>query len=135
MKSLLALILLAFPAVEVYGLVQLAGVLHWWLAAWLGLTFVIGLALIKEAGASLLLELIGSLMTPSGVIPAPIRSHRTLLAGFLLLFPGALSDAIALGLLLFGRDELPRFAPQHSHARGGAFRGGRTYDGQYRRHE
>jgi UPF0716 protein FxsA len=127
MRSLLSLILLAFPAVEVYGLVKLAHVLHWWLAAWLGLTFITGLALIKEAGASLLMELIGSLMTPTGIIPAPIRSHRTLLAGFLLLLPGVLSDVIALCLLLFGRDELPRFAPQRSHAR--------TYEGQFRRHD
>jgi UPF0716 protein FxsA len=127
MRSLLSLILLAFPAVEIYGLVKLAHVLHWWLAAWLALTFITGLALIKEAGASLLMEMIGSLMTPSGIIPAPIRSHRTLLAGFLLLFPGVLSDVIALGLLLSGRDELPRFAPQHGRVR--------TYEGRFRRQD
>ena len=125
MRSLLSLILLAFPVVEVYGLVQLAHLLGWWLAAWLALTFITGLALIKEAGASLLMELIGSLMTPLGNIPAPIRSHRTLLAGFLLLFPGAVSDVIALSLLLFGRDELPRFAHSRVH----------TYEGQFRRQD
>jgi UPF0716 protein FxsA len=133
MKNLLGLILLAFPVVEIYGLIQLAHVLGWWLTAWLALTFITGLALIKEAGASLLMELIGSLMTPLGNIPAPIRSHRTLLAGFLLLFPGVVSDAIALGMLLFGRDELPRFAPQHVHVRGA--KSSRIYEGQFRRHD
>ena len=75
----------------------------------------------------------GSLMTPLGNIPAPIRSHRTLLAGFLLLFPGVVSDVIALGMLLFGRDELPRFAPQHVHVRGS--KSSRIYEGQFRRHD
>lgn len=126
-KILIPLILLGFPLLEVWGLVETARVLGWWLAAWLVLTFITGLALMREAGTALLFELIGNLMTPAGAVRAPLRSHRNFLAGFLLAFPGVISDLIALTLLVTARTELPRFDtyPRMQRAR--------VIEGQFRR--
>lgn len=124
-RLLVALILLAFPIVELYTLLHVGHTVGWWLVAWLVLTFFFGLALIREAGAALLFELIGNFVTPGARLAIPVRSHWTLLAGFLLLFPGLLSDLIALLLLIFGREELPRFRTARA--------GGVVIEGQYRR--
>ncbi len=57
-------------------------------------------------------------------IAAVVDSGRTVLAGLLLIFPGILSDILALTLLLLPR-AMPEAVPARSH--------GNVIDGQFRR--
>ena len=71
-----------------------------WVLAWLLLAAIVGVVLIKEARFSLISRLAGSLAQGRFSLSALIDSGRTVLAGLLFIFPGLLSDAMALALLL-----------------------------------
>ncbi len=92
--------LLVLPLVEIAGLIALGRVLGFWLAlAWLGLAGLAGLRILRWQGRRSLQQVAGS--TPEG--PGATDLLNTLLvsaAGLLLLFPGPVSDAMAVLLLL-----------------------------------
>ena len=102
MKRLLLLaILLGFPLLEATVLVQLSAGGHgWWVAAWCVLAACAGMALIKEARFALVARLASALAEGHFNIAALVESARTVLAGLLLIFPGVISDVVALALLL-----------------------------------
>jgi UPF0716 protein FxsA len=115
---------MGFPLLEFAVLVRLAEVHGWWVLGWLVVAAIAGVALLKEARFALVARLGAALAAGQFSIAAFVDSARTVLAGFLLIFPGVISDFIALTLLL-----LPRALPEAIHARGGP----RVIDGQYRR--
>ncbi len=82
-------------------LVRLSETLGWWMLAWLVLAAVAGMALIKEARFALLARLTAGLAQGEFSINALTDSARTVLAGLFLIFPGVISDLIALTLLLW----------------------------------
>jgi UPF0716 protein FxsA len=124
MKYWLLFILLGFPLVEAYLLVEIAGHIGWWLLAWLVLSTMTGMALIKEARFTMLRELAATLQLGGSNIHALLGTGRTLLAGLLFIFPGVLSDLLALALIL-----LP-----HGRATAGvSSRAERIIEGQFRR--
>ena len=100
MRLLPLLILLAFPAVELFVMVRLAHEIGWWLAVWLVLSAVIGGALVHEAGIGMAGRLATALRDGDSILPGVMDSGRTLLAGLLLIFPGVVSDFLAIALLL-----------------------------------
>jgi UPF0716 protein FxsA len=108
MRLLLVIILLGFPVLEAWLLVQLGRHIGWWLAVWLGMSAMTGVALIREARLSMLKELTLALSRGGSNIQALIGSGRVLFAGLLFIFPGVVSDIIALGLILLPH---PRIAP------------------------
>lgn len=125
MRLLPLLILLGFPALELYILVRIAHEIGWWLAAWLVMTTVLGVALVREAGVGLPKRLVTALQEGQPVLGGLMDSGRTLIAGLLLIFPGVISDIIAIAILL-----LPLrtpFAAQPSGASHGVI------DGEFRR--
>jgi UPF0716 protein FxsA len=124
MRFLLLAMLLGFPLLEFAVLVRLAESHGWWVLAWLVLAACAGVALLKEARFALVARLGAALASGHFSIAAFIDSARTVLAGFLLIFPGVISDFIALTLLL-----LPRSLPEPVPARAGP----RVIDGQFRR--
>jgi UPF0716 protein FxsA len=100
MRLVLFAILLGFPFLEAVVLVRLSQVIGWWIVAWLVLAAVAGAALIKEARFALVARLAAGFAQGRFAIGALTDSARTVLAGLFLIFPGVVSDLIALTLLL-----------------------------------
>lgn len=100
MRLLFLFILLGFPVMEMFLLAKIGHYVGWWLAAWLIMSAMTGMALIKEARFNMVREL-GTVLRQGGSnIPALLSSGRILIAGFLFIFPGVISDFIALALIL-----------------------------------
>ncbi|OIP12723.1 MAG: hypothetical protein AUK53_07305 [Betaproteobacteria bacterium CG2_30_59_46] len=97
---LILLILLGFPALEIYVLAKLAGTIGWWLVPWLLSSAVVGGWLVREAGARVPLQLFAALQSGHSLGFSMLIGFRTVLAGLLLIFPGVVSDFLALILLL-----------------------------------
>ena len=127
MRWILFAILLGFPLLEAVVLVRLSETLGWWVLAWMILAAVAGMALIKEARLSLVARLAAGFAQGRFAIGALTDSARTVLAGILLIFPGVVSDLIALTLLLLPG---PRFVvePMRQRERPGTF-----IEGDFRR--
>jgi UPF0716 protein FxsA len=100
MRYILLAILIGFPLAEAALLVTVGEGHALWVVAWLVMAAVIGIVLIKEARFALISRLAGSLAQGRFSLSALIDSGRTVLAGLLLIFPGLLSDVMALMLLL-----------------------------------
>ena len=126
MRLLLLAILLGFPVLEIVLLAHLAETHGWWVLAWVALAAVAGMALLKEARFALVARVGAALAAGQFSIAAFVDSARTVLAGLLLIFPGFISDFIALALLL-----LPRRVPEPVHAHAPPH--GTVIDGQFRR--
>jgi UPF0716 protein FxsA len=100
MRLLLAGILLGFPLLEAVVLMRLSESMGWWVLAWVVLAACAGMALIKEARFALVARLAAGFAQGRFAIGALTDSARTVLAGLFLIFPGVVSDLIALTLLL-----------------------------------
>ena len=99
-RIVLVAILLGFPLLEAVVLVRLADTLGWWVLAWVVLAACAGMALIKEARFAMLARLAAGFAHGRFAIAALTDSARTVVAGIMLIFPGVVSDLIALTLLL-----------------------------------
>ena len=122
MRLLLLLILLGFPVLEMFLLAKIAHHIGWWLAVWLGMSVMTGMALIKEARFAMVRELSTVIRSGGSNIPALLGSGRILIAGFLFIFPGVLSDFIALALILIPQGRVATVRATE-----------RVIDGQFRR--
>jgi UPF0716 protein FxsA len=100
MRFLVLAILLGFPVLEGAVLYRIGQGHGLWVVAWLVLAAAMGIALIKEARFSLVARLAAAFAHGQFPLPALIDSGRTVLAGLFLIFPGVISDVIALFLLL-----------------------------------
>jgi UPF0716 protein FxsA len=127
MRLFLFAILLGFPLLEALVLLRLSETLGWWILAWMVLAAVAGMALIKEARFALLARLAAGLAQGRFSIVALTDSARTVIAGILLIFPGVVSDLIALTLLLLPG---PRFVAEPVARRE---RRGTYIEGEFRR--
>ena len=85
---------------EAVVIVRLADSLGWWVLAWVVLAACVGVALIKEARFAMLARLGAAFAQGRFSIVALTDSVRTVVAGLFLIFPGVVSDLIALTLLL-----------------------------------
>ncbi|MBZ0104716.1 MAG: FxsA family protein [Sulfuricella denitrificans] len=101
------IILLGFPALEIVVLFRLADSIGWWLLPWLILSAVAGWALIQEERLAMFARLFSSLQSGQPLGFAMLDSLRTLFAGVLLIFPGVISDVLAVILLLLPRTKVP----------------------------
>lgn len=130
MRLILAAILLGFPFLEAWLLVRLADTLGWWILAWVVLAALAGAALIKEARFALLARLAAGLAHGQFAIAALTDSARTVVAGLFLIFPGVVSDLIALTLLLLPG---PRVAAMPESRVARRTLGGTLIEGEFRR--
>jgi UPF0716 protein FxsA len=117
-RIVLVAILLGFPLLEAVVLVRLAETLGWWVLAWVVLAACAGVALIKEARFALLAGLAAGVSQGRFAIAALTDSARTVLAGLLLIFPGVVSDLIALTLLLLPDPRMAQEAASRARPRG-----------------
>ena len=100
MRFLIALILLAFPFVEIFLLVNLAQKHGWWLLFYLVVIGFLGLQLIRGEKLLLSAKMMQSLSAGGNPIKTLLGSARNMVAGVLLMIPGVMTDIIAVILLL-----------------------------------
>ena len=125
MRLALVVILLGFPLVEIGLLAHLAEAHGWWVLAWVVLSACAGFALLKEARFALVARIGEAISVGHFPIAALVDSARTVIAGLFLIFPGIISDFIAITLLLLPRPALSRPFPAPGF--------GNVVDGQFRR--
>ena len=100
MRKILILALILLPGFEIAGLIYLFSQYGWWFFVYLITMIILGWQLINEE-KSLVLPRLLSLMSQGGnPIALLMGTAKNLLAGALFLFPGVLTDIIALFLLL-----------------------------------
>jgi len=100
MRFIIGLILLAFPFLEVYLLVELAHRYGWWLLLYLVVVGFLGLQLIRGEKLLMSAKMMQSMSAGGNPIKTVLGSARNLIAGVLLIIPGVISDIIAVILLL-----------------------------------
>ena len=119
MRWFILAILMGFPVLEgvvIYNLASGPNGHGGWVLAWLVFAAAAGVVLIKEARFSLVTRLAAALAQGRFSLAAIIDSFRTVLAGLLLIFPGVVSDVMALTLLLLPMRE-PAFESARADAR------------------
>jgi UPF0716 protein FxsA len=144
--SWIVLVLLSFPVLEAIGIFWMTGLIGGWVLLCLLLAAIAGVMLIRTERVAWSARLLFSIQSGAHPLAALFASGRILLAGGLLVFPGFLSDAVALGLLLMpgtwtkrradplrsANDDFP--SPQPSPPWGeGANATPKTIDGEFRR--
>ncbi len=96
----IVLLLLSFPVLEAVGIFWVARAIGSWVLLWLLLAAVAGILLIRVERAVWRARLLFSLQSGANPIASLFASSRILLAGGLLVFPGFISDILAVILLL-----------------------------------
>ena len=140
----IVLLLLSFPVLEAVGIFWMAAHFGIWVLLWLLAAAVAGVALIRLERVAWGARLLFSVQSGAHPFAALFASGRMLLAGGLLVFPGFISDAAALALLLipgtWSRPRMPRAGSDRSpspdaapHRDPQAGDPSRTIDGECRR--
>ncbi|MFO7541754.1 MAG: FxsA family protein [Thiobacillus sp.] len=94
------LVLLSFPVLEAIGIFWAASIIGGWVLLWLLLAAIAGVTLIRFERVAWSARMMFSMQSGAQPLASLFASGRILLAGGLLVFPGLISDAIALVLLL-----------------------------------
>ena len=132
MRFLVLAILLVFPIADLYVTARVArwtGIPLW---LWLGCSFVAGLVLLRNERIAFRTRTVAALHGEQWLMRGLLDSGRKVLAGFLLILPGLVSDLIALMLLALPLNVGSGFEPQPAVGR---WRRGEfdAIDGDYRR--
>lgn len=130
-------ILLAFPVMEIWLLVELGNRYGWWLGLYLLLMAILGWRLILDEKLLMLGRMMQSLAEGGTPMRAIFGSAKNLLAGILLLLPGVISDAIAVILLLLPTPKaahVPRGTPDPGY-RAGEAANDDVIEGEFRRED
>lgn len=93
--------LIAFPVAEALSIMWVAGHVGWWTLAWLGAAFFGGIALIRFERIAFAPRMLFSMQRGESPFRALFTSTRLFIAGGLLMFPGLITDVMALALLLY----------------------------------
>ncbi len=105
MRLILTLVLLAFPIVEIWILINLFQQYGWWVLLYLVAMVLLGLQLIRDEKLLFLGRVMQSLSQGGNPMKAIFGSARNIIAGILLIIPGVLTDVIAVVLLLIPVDK------------------------------
>ncbi|BBP02730.1 hypothetical protein TPL01_01620 [Sulfuriferula plumbiphila] len=101
MRVLLGMIIvLSFPALEIYTLVQIYHYIGWWIIAVLAGGMLAGWLLIVGERLAFFARMSMTLQSGGSPLRALIDSGRTMIAGALFIFPGVISDVLAVLVLL-----------------------------------
>lgn len=128
MRAGFSIIAFGLPALELVGIVQIWQAIGAWTLIWLALAAAAGVWLLRREQRAFmpgLLQALANGHTPLGVL---LASFRRVIAAGLLIFPGILSDVLALVLLAWPGGRPPV-------RRGGEGRPatGTVIEGEYRR--
>lgn len=105
MRLILTLVLLAFPIVEIWILINLFQQYGWWVLLYLVAMVLLGLQLIRDEKLLFSGRVMQSLSQGGNPMKAIFGSARNIIAGILLIIPGVLTDVIAVVLLLIPVDK------------------------------
>lgn len=97
---LILMILLAFPAMEVAVLVELAHRFGWWVLVYLLVTGFLGFLLIQDERMAVFGRMVFTLREGKHPLRALLATAKKLVAGVLFIFPGVMSDVLAILILL-----------------------------------
>lgn len=97
---LILIILLGFPLAELAVLIRLSGQYGWWVGAYLLFAALLGWSLIRGERLAVFGRMYHITQNGHSPLMALLTSARRFLAGMLLIFPGVISDAIAVLILL-----------------------------------
>lgn len=129
---LAVIIAVAIPALEMVGIYQIAQRIGWgWTIVWLLAAIWAGVALIRAQHSDLPARLNQALARGEAPFGEIWASGRRVLAGILLILPGAGSDLLALLLLLWPTARAPSPIPPATAARGGS----EVIEGEFRRED
>jgi UPF0716 protein FxsA len=112
LRTALVLIVLALPLIDIWGLFLLAGSFGRWLVLWLVVAAVFGVVIIVQERTRMGPRMQAMLRGGEWTLPSLLYTFRRLVAGILLVFPGVLSDVVAVVLLLLP-DQIPVAEPAH----------------------
>lgn len=107
---IIASILLAFPALEIWLLIDLAQQYGWWVLVYLIVVAVLGWKLIQEEKLAFAGRMMQTLTQGNTIGGAVFGSVKNLIAGVLLILPGVITDGIAVLLLLAPSNKKPQGA-------------------------
>ncbi len=135
MRVIVLLIVLAFPLLDLFATLRFArwtGVPVW---IWLGMSTVAGFILLRNERLAFRARTAAAMHGDQSLLRGLVDSGRKVLAGFLFLLPGVVSDVIALVLLALPLNVGRGFEPQPATA--GLSRGSRadTIEGEFRRND
>lgn len=123
------LIILGFTALELVGIYLVWQEIGLATIIWLVVAGVVGIRLLCRERQDFMPRLTRLLMDGHTLLAVMLASCRRILAGLLFVFPGIISDVIALILLLWPEDRPPRRPPNPASTR----RGETVIEGEYRR--
>ena len=128
-------ILLAFPLLELWLLIKLASEYGWWVLAYLLIMVALGWRLIQDE-KQLVFGRIAQALAMGGA-PAKVMfgSAKNFLAGILLIFPGILSDILAVILLLLPTSASGPNPNRASNTRKGRAANDDVIEGEFRRQD
>jgi UPF0716 protein FxsA len=99
--GVLALLFLIIPALEIYVIIEVGGLLGTGATlAVIGVTAIVGGYLAKSQGTAVLTRLKNSVSSGEGTATAIVEGVLILAAGVTLLAPGFMTDAVGLALLI-----------------------------------
>lgn len=94
-------VLLGFPVLEAWVLFRLGDAIGFWVLVWLVAAAVAGVLLIRFEKLVWAIRLANQMRQQGSPLRALLTSARTLVAGLLLIFPGVISDFLALLVLIW----------------------------------
>jgi len=115
-------LILAFPVLEAWVLFELGARFGYWVLAWLAVAAIAGVLLVRLEKLVWALRIVASLSQNRSPLGALVASAKTVIAGGLLIFPGVISDALALILLLWPTPKGRPLDPQAEGVIEGEFR-------------
>ena len=135
MRLLLGLIiLLAFPVLEIWLLMELGDRYGWWVLAYVVIVAVLGWRLILDERQLLAGRMMQTLSLGGTPGKAMFMSMKNLAAGILLIIPGIITDALAAILLLLPTSEPVAGATNRRYQRTSAANDD-VIEGEYRRED
>lgn len=97
---LIGLLLLIFPILEIWGLIELASRYGWWVLFYLVVVAMLGWRLVQDEKLLLAGRMMQNLTQGSSIGGALFGTAKNMIAGVLLIIPGVITDVLAVILLL-----------------------------------
>jgi UPF0716 protein FxsA len=128
------LILLAFPVLEIWLLVELGHHYGWWLMVYLVLVALLGWRLLQDEKLLVQGRMMQNLMQGGTPARALFGSAKNMIAGVLLIIPGVIGDVLAVILLLIPSPE-PMAMGSQAHPTGAKAANDDVIEGEFRRED
>ncbi len=96
----IGLLLLIFPILEIWGLIELASRYGWWVLFYVVVVAMLGWRLIQDEKLLFAGRMMQNLTQGSSVGGALFGTAKNMIAGILLIIPGVITDVLAVILLL-----------------------------------